>query len=138
MNGNFVSEVLGDLFQGETGGLGEEEVYNCKKLDVGPFQITNLGVMMIHTWNKECGPADNDQVVFPANVTEAHGRSLQENKGCYTVLACVPMKVEQKTYRQIDQRGRSPCQWVESQWGKSPTHKGTWWCRRMYCSAVVS
>jgi hypothetical protein len=35
------------------------------------------------TWNEERRPANNDKVVFPSNVSEAHGGSLQENQSGY-------------------------------------------------------
>lgn len=44
VDGNLVSEVLGDFFQGETRGLREEEVNNCEGLVVGPCQVQMWGI----------------------------------------------------------------------------------------------
>lgn len=42
---------------------------------------------MVLTWNEECGPADNNKVVLPANGLEAHWGRLEQNKSGYLLLA---------------------------------------------------
>jgi hypothetical protein len=31
------------------------------------------------TWNEECGPADDHEIVLPANIVEAHRGSLKQD-----------------------------------------------------------
>lgn len=38
------------------------------------------------TWNEECRPADDHEVVFPANVGEAHRSSLQKDQSGWGML----------------------------------------------------
>jgi hypothetical protein len=35
-----------------------------------------LGGIKDHTWDEEYRPTDNDQIVFPANIVEAHRSGL--------------------------------------------------------------
>lgn len=85
---HFIAEVLSDFLQSETSGLGEEEVYNYMWVSVDPFQLQTVGYMFLHTWNEKRGPANDDKIVFPANITEAHWGGLEENEGGYVILAC--------------------------------------------------
>lgn len=48
--------------------------------------------MSLPTWNEEYGPTDDDQVIFPANIAEAHWRGLEKNEGGYVVLACASVE----------------------------------------------
>jgi hypothetical protein len=46
-----------------------------------------LGWTKDHTWDEKYRPTDNDQIVFPANIVEAHRSGLQENDSGFVMLA---------------------------------------------------
>lgn len=57
------------------------------------FQVSWMSVehVCVHlTWNEECRPADDDKIVLPANIVEAHRGSLKQDQGSCIVVSCRP------------------------------------------------
>lgn len=86
MHGDVLAELLCNFLQAEASGFGEEEV-DYYSTNISQTQCFFLGrIVDGRTWQEDDRPADDDEVVFPADVVEADGCCLEEDDCCWVCL----------------------------------------------------
>jgi hypothetical protein len=85
------------------------------------------------TWDEDYRPADDDKIIFPPSVVEAHRSGLEENKCCCPwLIQSERCKLTGETHKQTGRTTRIPCQLDGSLLGKSPRRRDTSLCHKTY------
>lgn len=86
------------------------------------------------TGNEKGGPADDHEVVLPADSVKAHRSCLEEDEGGWVLLGLPGIFLGQGnvTYKQTVRTARIPFRWTGSQLGRFQKHRDTWSCRSRF------